>query len=173
VIRCWKELTEAEKASALPQIQEIFFITSVIQSFVSQSAKKDFWHKWTDYYFIHEPQNFLLFLLQGKVCGYLSGCEDSRRVPIEGSLAAFEDLIPKFPSHLHINLHPEFHGKRIGRALITQFVNALTKIKSPGVHIVTALDSRNTAFYRRNGFTVEHVRPLKNHQLLFMGRELS
>lgn len=65
-----------------------------------------------------------------------------------------EDLLSRYPSHLHINLLPPLQGRGVGRHLIAAVLGRLTEMGSPGVHLTTGPDNQRAAgFYRHIGFT--------------------
>ena len=68
--------------------------------------------------------------------------------------AAPEEILPDFPSHLHIDILPRQQGKGSGRRLIETLFDAFAAKGSPGVHLfVGARNDRAIAFYRRMGMT--------------------
>jgi ribosomal protein S18 acetylase RimI-like enzyme len=65
-----------------------------------------------------------------------------------------EDLLSRYPSHLHFNLLPPLQGRGVGRHLIAAVLSRLTDMGSPGVHLTSGLDNQRAAgFYRHLGFT--------------------
>jgi ribosomal protein S18 acetylase RimI-like enzyme len=72
---------------------------------------------------------------------------------IHRPLAAAEDLVARYPSHLHIDLLPQFQGRGLGRRLMERLCEALVAGGSTGVHLgVSVANERATAFYRHLGF---------------------
>ncbi len=66
---------------------------------------------------------------------------------------AVEVLVEHFPSHLHIDLLPEFQGAGNGRRLIQVVLDSLAAAGSRGVHLgVSARNVRAMGFYRAVGF---------------------
>jgi ribosomal protein S18 acetylase RimI-like enzyme len=156
-------------------IREIFFMSSSRQTFASEEEREKFFTTWTEYYFKFCPELILLDRDGDKVRGYLMGCVDSMaaeefyRERLK-SYSVFADLFPRFPAHLHINVHPTGRSQGVGGRLIGRFAALLKSQGALGVHIVTSPDSANREFYRRNGFEFEEIRPWQKHSLLFMGR---
>lgn len=67
---------------------------------------------------------------------------------------ALDEIVGRYPSHLHIDLLPAFQGRGNGRRLIRAVQDSLVDAGSPGVHLgVSARNERATAFYRAVGFT--------------------
>ncbi|MGE3974002.1 MAG: GNAT family N-acetyltransferase [Bdellovibrionales bacterium] len=178
MIQVWSEIPSAQRASLEKQLEEIFFLSSVKTQFSSPEEKKNFFHKWTEYYFQSEPQHIYLAIDdQGQLLGYLMGCVSSygasefyeKRNP---GYALFQDLFDSYPAHLHINCHPRSRGQGAGKKLVEHFVKELALAKIPGLHIVTASGARNVQFYRNCGFDFEEQRLLNKVPLLFMGRKI-
>lgn len=66
---------------------------------------------------------------------------------------AIEAIVVDFPSHLHIDLLPQFQGHGHGRRLIETLLGSLAAAGSPGVHLgVSARNERAIGFYRAVGF---------------------
>jgi ribosomal protein S18 acetylase RimI-like enzyme len=64
-----------------------------------------------------------------------------------------EDLLRRYPSHLHINLLPRLQGRGVGRRLIEQWLRMAVAGRSSGVHLaVNAANGRAVGFYRALGF---------------------
>ncbi len=66
---------------------------------------------------------------------------------------AVDEIVTRYPSHLHIDLLPEFQGSGNGRRLIETLLGSLAGAGSPGVHLgVSARNERAIGFYRAVGF---------------------
>jgi ribosomal protein S18 acetylase RimI-like enzyme len=64
-----------------------------------------------------------------------------------------DEVLGRFPSHLHIDLLPEVQGHGWGRRLMATLFDALAADGSPGVHWgVSAQNHRALGFYRHLGF---------------------
>lgn len=60
----------------------------------------------------------------------------------------------QYPSHLHIDTLPRWHGGGWGRRLLDTVCSALAAGGSPGVHLGVSLENDNAiGFYRHYGFT--------------------
>ncbi len=69
----------ADAPDAWPMIEEIFFLSSSVQTFDTDDARQRFLEAWTGYYRESEPDGIYLCLTPDKrVAGYLMGCRDSR-----------------------------------------------------------------------------------------------
>lgn len=160
------------------QIRHIFFLSSSRTEFATPLEKDAFYHRWTEYYFTHCERFIYLAVEDNRLLGYLMGCSDSRAAEEHyaqtiKSYAVFADLFERFPAHLHINCHPSARGRGVGSRLVEKFIEDLRTQGVGGVHLVTSPDSPNRAFYRKNNFQEEVIRPFKDVSLLFMGRFIS
>ena len=155
-----KLLAEAEQTALWRQIEAIFFEAARRQDFASTAERDAFCDRWLGYYRAESADHIYLALDgDGAVAGYLTGCLDST-----AATRLFEDLphyhlfadrFAGFPAHLHVNCRFDHRGQGIA-----------------GVHVVTAAEARNAAFYRRLAFSAELIRPWRDRDLLFLGREL-
>jgi len=81
-----------------------------------------------------------------------------------------DDLLPDYPSHLHIDLLPRAQGRSNGRALMETFLAALKSKGSPGVHLGTSPRNRRAErFYLKMGF---HELKRQEPHVLVMGKRL-
>ncbi len=72
--------------------------------------------------------------------------------------AASQDVVERYPAHLHIDLLPRFQGRGNGRRLMTALLDGLAAAGAPGVHLgVGTANQRAIGFYRRMGFTEVHT----------------
>lgn len=79
------------------------------------------------------------------------------------------EVLPGYPSHLHIDLLPQGQGRGYGRKMIDTLLAALIAAGSPGVHLgVGAANERAIGFYRALGFQELRRTPTGIH----MGRAL-
>ena len=166
------KIQKADLSCHFDAIKEIFFLCSSRKKFESNFEKEVFFNRWTTYYVEFCPDEILVAVDEkGIVAGYLMGCSDSLKAEkkISEQLPAysvFSDLFEEYPSHFHINCHPNFQGQGIGTKLLQHYCLAQNK----GVHLVTSTDAKNIEFYRRNGFTYSSTRKWKGINLLFLGR---
>lgn len=67
---------------------------------------------------------------------------------------ADEDVVERYPAHLHIDLLPRLQGRGYGRRLLHTLLDALEAAGATGVHLgVGRRNERAMAFYARTGFT--------------------
>ncbi len=160
-------------------VRGIFFETSSKKIFTDEAQKEAFFRCWTDYYLSKNYSGSLLIAQQNnKILGYLMGCFNSQTAQVYfnsriASYNLFANLFSKYPAHLHINLTPLSQGKGVGTKLLQHFFKTLIKNNINGVHIVTAPESKNINFYKKNGFNFTKVGQLKNSSPLFMGKLLN
>ncbi|MPZ81317.1 MAG: GNAT family N-acetyltransferase [Actinophytocola sp.] len=73
---------------------------------------------------------------------------------------ADEDVVERYPAHLHIDLLPRLQGNGHGRRLLETLFDALRAAGAPGVHLGVGLaNERAIGFYDRMGFTVVRRHP--------------
>lgn len=75
---------------------------------------------------------------------------------IYSPLPELEELVERYPSHLHIDLLPRVQRGGWGTILIEQLISDLREAGSPGVHLIASATNLSACtFYRRMGFTSE------------------
>jgi ribosomal protein S18 acetylase RimI-like enzyme len=68
---------------------------------------------------------------------------------------AANQLIEQYPSHLHINLLPEYHHQGIGSQLIITFEDHLRNLGVPGLHLhTTNHNTKAVPFYEKHGYSI-------------------
>ena len=73
---------------------------------------------------------------------------------------ADQDVVERYPAHLHIDLLPRLQGRGYGRRLLETLFDALRAAGAPGVHLgVSRANGRAAAFYLRMGFTEVRQHP--------------
>ncbi len=163
----------------LPGVWAVFWRTSARVRFADRAAQMAFADLWLGWYLRLCPET--TWLIPGgpadpPVLGYVAACTDTRAAPesarTQKATALFADLWPRFPGHLHINVHPAAQGRGLGRLLIETATTGLAARACPGVHVITAPDAKNYGFYNRMGFATAVQRPLGPVPLLFLGRSL-
>lgn len=154
------------------EIFEIFLTNSPYE----KREKKDqeyYFQFWVKEYFSRHPDLFWIALdSENSVIGYICICPDSQIakswIPWE-SYSVFEDYFKTYPSHLHINLSKEYHGKGYGSKFLSQVLFEYAK----PVHIITETGQENVNFYLKNSFQKQAERPFKGHSLLLMSCDQS
>lgn len=73
---------------------------------------------------------------------------------------AAEELVARYPAHLHIDLLERVRGRGLGRALMERLLVSLKERGCPGVHLgVAKANATAVGFYRHLGFHVLEERP--------------
>ena len=165
----------ADVPDAWPMIEEIYFLSSSVQSFDSDDARQRFLDAWTGYYRESEPDGIYLCLTPDeRVAGYLMGCRDSRaakRLYTDiATYAVFDDQFDAYPAHFHVNCHPDHRNEGVGRQLVEAFLDDCRGSDVVGVHVVSAEGARNLGFYRKCGFEVVARRRWRDRDLVCLGR---
>ena len=177
MIRVLADLDAAERKAALERIEEIFFLSSAAGGTLLGDERDDFYRRWTGYYLDQHPDLVLLPEASGVVIGYLTGCdrsaEASRLYDDLFYYRAFEDCYAEYPAHLHVNVHPDHRGARVGAELVRHFEGLCQNRGCAGVHLVTAARARNRAFYERLGYEEISVRRVEERDLVLLGRKIS
>ncbi len=66
-----------------------------------------------------------------------------------------EDLITRYPAHLHMNVLPGCQRRGLGGRLMARFIETMRAAGAPGVHLVTSTENKKALpFYRKEGFVV-------------------
>jgi GNAT superfamily N-acetyltransferase len=160
----------------IAMVNDIFFLSSAIQSFDSEEAKQSFHYKYLGYYQQSHPELLITLMLADQVIGYICGVTDSKNAlelfKLQPHYHLFLDLYDQYPGHLHINVHPSFTGKGHGRLLLHQFENVLASLDVQGVHLITGPSASNRFFYSQNGYDFTEQRSFNKHELLFMAKRL-
>lgn len=164
----------------MPRLDEIFFESSATKTFASEAARAAFRQRWLGRYLDADPRLVLLAFVAGdapgseRLVGYLAGDLDdpaaTGRYSDIGYFPALAAWTARFPAHLHVNVASDERSLGIGARLVESFVREVAAAGRPGVHVVTGADSRNVAFYRRNGFTGAHEFDWQGNRLIFLGR---
>ncbi|WDP88310.1 MAG: GNAT family N-acetyltransferase [Desulfobacter sp.] len=160
----------------LMEMKEIFFATSIRKEFQPPLQKEKYYKTWLGFYLDSHPELTLLAILDRRCVGYITGLPDSASekylFKMNSAYGVFRNLYNQYPAHLHINCRPNFQGKGIGTILIKSFIDTLLQMNITGVHIVTAHNGRNIAFYKKLDFSFQTTRTFQNRELLFMARSL-
>lgn len=158
-------------------LDAIFFEASATRCFVDANERAAFRERWLGRYLLHFPSDaFLAVAANGDIVGYVVGCLDD---PAGNSLFSdidyfetFAHQTTRYPAHLHINVDADTRSAGVGARLLTRFVARAASAGSPGVHVVTGMNSRNVRFYNRQGF-VERGRHMSNDTgIVFLARKL-
>jgi ribosomal protein S18 acetylase RimI-like enzyme len=89
---------------------------------------------------------------------YPPGSPDDRLVRmIHQPPPTSDDVVERYPAHLHIDLLPRLQGRGYGRRLLESLFDGLRAAGAESVHLGVGLaNQRAIAFYEHLGFTVVH-----------------
>lgn len=172
-------LHEAGAISAvLPQIQEIFFESSVVKEFSDATAKQEFYQKWLGVYIDHFSENCFVSLDESsnKVLGYIICCPDTLKYfkAIYGVEAlVWRDHYTEYPAHFHINCHSTSRGMGLGSKLLQHLENYLKEQGISGVHLTTAKGAENVSFYQKNRYQCVAEEQKHESTLILLAKKLS
>ncbi len=77
---------------------------------------------------------------------------------IPPSEAPSQEIIQKFPAHLHIDILKSYQRKGIGSNLMQQFEDHIRKLQVQGIHLETSEGNyKALPFYKKMGFKIIHV----------------
>lgn len=177
---CYRRATDLDDDGLLRDpLDSIFFGASNTKTFASDETRRAFRMRWLGRYLERRPDLFHLALTEPpnqRLAGYLAGAlDDPARSDVYSDIGYFPMLAAetaRFPAHLHINLADQFRGLGIGSMLIARFVEDVATAGLSGVHVVTGAESRNVAFYRRNGFVFERHFDWHGNPLVLLGRSI-
>ncbi|MCH2534079.1 MAG: GNAT family N-acetyltransferase [Bdellovibrionales bacterium] len=155
------------------QIKTIFYLTSQKKDFDSDIEKQEFAEKWLMPYLDQFPEYTLVSIDKNNVVsGYLTGCPDTSNAMNTlnfNYMTLFQHLYQNYPAHFHINVHPNYQGKGIGKQLVHHFEDCLKPLNIKGTHIVTHPKALNINFYKKTGY-VNTESQTENY--FFMGKKL-
>jgi len=85
-------------------------------------------------------------------------------------VTAPDEVVEKYPAHLHIDLLPRAQGRGLGRQMLETLFAALRQRGVQGIHLDVGADNHNAiAFYRHLGFT----ELARGSDSIYLGMELS
>lgn len=153
------------------ELIQIFFETSSVKSFKTESAKQKFLDKYFLNYLNNWPE-YLFYYKDDRAMGYICCCPNTEygtelidSFPYYNN---FQKLIAKYPAHLHINLSEDSRGMGLGSKLLLRLKAKLKEEKVIGLHAVTTNGNKNNSFYLKNGFKAHSV-----NELCLFGMNLS
>jgi GNAT superfamily N-acetyltransferase len=72
---------------------------------------------------------------------------------------AAEEVVARYPAHLHLDLLPRFQGRGLGRVMMQRLLDQLVECGVRGVHLTAdARNRRAISFYTHLGFTTLDTR---------------
>ena len=166
----------ADALGAARQVEPIFFDSANSKSFASEAERAAFRDLWFGRYLRHCPEEFLVaWNPQGEAIGYLAGALFSNREPLpgpdyyDGFPAA---LIEAHPAHMHVNVRHDCRGRNVGSALVDAFRPICRAHDVPGLHAVTAAESRAAAFFTRCGLEERATADWRGRSLAFLAGDV-
>jgi len=173
-VRRWEAY--AEEPRAADAIAAICLDNSG-RTFPDACAREAFAERWALRYLRTRAQSCFVLTntTDERILGYLVGSPDTPMAPgalcaEHEHLTAFRHEIDAAPAHLHINLRPAVRGRGHGRALVERFALWCRERGVATMHVVTAADAANIAFYENIGFTPHAQRAWNNRPLILLDR---
>ena len=174
-ISCLSDEVDCQKAIA--SVREVFFRTSPYGRSLKGADREEFFFNWAGWYMHNCPEQTLLIRdAREKIIGYLVGFFDS---------ASGEELFKRifyykefarwyveYPSHFHINCHPDYQRLGHGAALVHKFGHDAKVSGVRGLHIVTGSKARNRGFYERLEFRQLDQKMVDGRSLVLLGKHL-
>ena len=100
---------------------------------------------------------------------YLTASNPVTSVIGKASMEALKDFAAEYPSHLHINIHPECQGKGLGRRLIETLAEHLSRQGCKGIMLDVSIDNIGArSFYENCGFQILRT----GEREILMGKKL-
>jgi GNAT superfamily N-acetyltransferase len=167
----------AADPAASAAIDDIFFTSSITQSFADAEARAVFRERWLGRFLQHVPESCFVAIADGGppvgyICGSLLDPARDPRFSDQPHFAAFAAVTPAYPAQLHINVTAKARSTGVGRRLLDAYVAHARANAVPGVHAISARGARNLAFYAANGFPQVAAASINGRELVFLGRKL-
>ena len=174
-ISCLSDEVDCQKAIA--SVREVFFRTSPHGRDLKGVDREQFFFNWAGWYMQNFPkQTLLIWGAREKIIGYLVGFFDSasgeelfKRIFYYKEFARW---YAEYPSHFHINCHPDYQRLGHGAALVRKFGNDAKASGVRGLHIVTGSKAQNRGFYERLGFRQRDQKMVDRRSLVLLGKHL-
>ena len=174
-ISCLSDEVDCQKAIA--SVREIFFRTSPHGRDLKGVDREQFFFNWAGWYMQNFPkQTLLIWGAREKIIGYLVGFLDSssgeelfKRIFYYKEFARW---YAEYPSHFHINCHPDYQRLGHGAALVRKFGNDAKVSGVRGLHIVTGSKAQNRGFYEGLGFRQRDQKMVDGRSLVLLGKHL-
>jgi GNAT superfamily N-acetyltransferase len=164
-----------DRGTALAQAKAIFWETAGTKHFADQATRRAYRELWFSRYLSHAPGEFFLALAaEGEVIGYLAGTliSDQRPLPGPDYYPLFpQELVGRFPAHLHVNVREDCRGTGVGAALVQAFMEHCRAECCPGLHAVTRAGSRSAAFFQKCGLALEGEALWRERRLAFLAAD--
>jgi GNAT superfamily N-acetyltransferase len=164
------ERPDSKRARA--QINAIFFANAATADFADDTERRAYHELWLGRYLRHFPDMAFVALNEaGQITGYLAGSPISDHPPLPGPdyYEHFPDLLAKtYPAHLHVNVHTDFRGRKIGAALIDAFRKECNRRALTGFHAITLASSGAAHFFAGCGMKEVGSTISKEKKLVFL-----
>jgi GNAT superfamily N-acetyltransferase len=165
----------ADEAVVVAAAEGIFWETAGTEHFPDEAARSAYRELWFSRYLSHAPGEFFLALAaEGEVIGYLAGTliSDQRPLPGPDYYPLFpQELVGRFPAHLHVNVREDCRGTGVGAALVQAFMEHCRAECCPGLHAVTRAGSRSAAFFQKCGLALEGEALWRERRLAFLAAD--
>lgn len=163
---------------AAAAIDDIFFTSSMTQTFADAQARVAFRERWLGRFLQHFPQSCYIAIADdgcpvGYICGSLRDPARDPRFADQPHFAAFAAVTPAYPAQLHINVAVQARSTGVGGRLLAAYVAHASANGAPGVHAISARGARNLPFYAANGFPQVAAATVNGRDLVFLGRKLA
>lgn len=170
----WSSLSKDQREILEKEVREVFFESSSVKKFESESKKHEFFQKWLGLYIDQFPDWFYLAIDdENNFLGYIIACPNSLDHPELGQpIVGNEKDYLEYPVHLHINCHYRSRGKGVGAELLSSLEQVSRERGAAGIHLITKEGERNVGFYLKNGYTQIRSKIVGNGNLLFLGKKL-
>lgn len=88
-----------------------------------------------------------------------------------GEIPGMKRILGEYPAHLHIDVHPGYQGRGLGRLLMDALLRHHRRIGTRGIHLIAGAENAGAlAFYRRYGMDELSLRG-GNDDLVVFGRK--
>jgi len=102
-----------------------------------------------------------LLLRRHSAAFFVRGLWDMGKAMARSDTTSGEFDDPRWPAHLHINVAPEARGTGAANELMTQWLDRLRALDSPGCHLQTLVENhRAAAFFGKFGFVAHGPTPV-------------
>lgn len=167
----------AADPAAAAAIDDIFFSSSITQTFPDAEAQAAFRERWLGRFLQHFPQSCYIAIADdgcpvGYICGSLHDPARDPQFSDQPHFAAFAAVTPAYPAQLHINVAARARNTGIGGQLLAAYVAHARANAVLGVHAISARGARNLPFYEANGFPQVAAASVNGRDLVFLGRKL-
>jgi len=101
-----------------------------------------------------------LLLRRHSAAFFVRGLWDMGKAMVRSETTSGEFDDPRWPAHLHINVAPQARGTGAANELMTQWLDRLRALDSPGCHLQTLVENhRAAAFFGKFGFVAHGPTP--------------